>query len=348
VKPSLTTSWEAGFDVKLFNKVGLEFTYYQDDNKDQILSLDVDPTTGFSKYQINAGKIQRKGVEASINFTPLKNDFYWDVIASFGRNRSKVIELADGLNTYLVGTERANTRLEHRVGSEWGMLVGQKWRRNEAGRVLIDANGNPLIDQNQDGGSIAPRFTGGLINTLGYKSLSLSFSIDFQSGGQFASRAAVHGVGAGQHKMTVGLNDKGNEMRQFPSLGGGVRVDGVYGPGVTINGEDVSGTENTTYIAASRYFNGARQGDNLNQNVLDGSYVKLREVRLGYELPKAFLSKMGIKSANLGVMMNNAWLIYAPAAKEFGIDPSELEQYWYEGGQLPQTRTSGVNLRIRF
>ena len=348
VKPSLTTSWEAGFDVRLFNKIGLEFTYYQDDNKDQILSLDVDPTTGFSKYQINAGKIQRKGVEASLNFTPFKSDFYWDVTMSFGRNRSKVVELADGLNTYLVGTERANTRLEHRVGSEWGMLVGQKWRRNAEGRVLIDSNGSPLVDQNQDGGSIAPKFTGGLFNTLGYKSFSLSFSFDFQKGGQFASRAAVHGVGAGQHAMTVGVNDKGNDWRTFPSLGGGIRVDGVYGPGILINGEDVSGRENTTYIAASRYFNGARQGDNLNQNVLDASYIKLREIRLGYELPKTFLSKVGIKGANLGIMMNNAWLIYAPAAKEFGIDPSELEQYWYEGGQLPQTRTSGVNLRIRF
>ena len=345
VKPSLTTSWELGTDLRLFDLFNLEFTYYQDDNKDQILSLDLDPTTGFSKYQINAGKIQRKGIELSLGASPFKGNFKWDITASFGRNRSKIIELSDGLKTYLVGTERANTRLEHRVDEQWGMLIGQMWSRDANGQVLIDATGVPLIDQNREGGTVAADFTGGLFNTFSYKKFSLAFSVDFQKGGQFASRTAVHGVGAGQHESTVGVNDKGIDWRVFPSAGGGIRIDGVYGPGVIINGVNVGGQPNTTYIAASRYFNSARQGDNLNTNVLSSTYVKLREVRFGYELPKTILGK-SFKGANIGLTVNNAWLIYSPAARDFGIDPSELEQYWYEGGQLPQTRTFGLNLRL--
>jgi len=345
VKPSLTTSWEAGADLKLFNLFTLEFTYYQDDNKDQILSLDLDPTTGFNKYQINAGKIQRKGIELSLGASPFKGAFKWDITTSFGRNRSKVISLSDDLGTYLVGTERANTRLEHRVGEQWGMLVGQMWRRDAAGQVLIDATGLPLIDQNKEGGTVAADFTGGFYNSFSYKKFTLAFSMDFQKGGQFHSRTALHGVGAGQHESTVGVNDKGVDWRMFLSQGGGIRVDGIYGPGVVINGVDVSGQANTTYIAASRYFNSARQGDNLNTNILSATYVKLREVRVGYDLPKTILGK-AFKAANIGLTVNNAWLIYSPAARDYGIDPSELEQYWNEGGQLPQTRTFGLNLRL--
>jgi len=347
IKPALTTSWEIGTDLRMFNFLNIEFTYYQDDNKDQILSLDVDPTTGFNKYQINAGMIQRKGFEIGLSAVPLQGDLTWSVALNFGRNRSKIVELADGLDTYLVGTERANTRLEHRVGEEWGMLYGQMWRRDEQGRVLIDATGTPLIDQNQKGGTVAPDFTGGFINNFKYQNFTLSFSLDFQKGGLFHSRTALHGVGAGQHEMTVGVNDKGVDWREFPSAGGGIRIDGVYGPGVVIGGVDMSGQPNETYIAASRYFNSARQGDNLNTNILSATYVKLREVRLGYNLPANIFGKQ-FKNANIGFTVNNAWLIYSPAARDFGIDPSELEQYWYEGGQLPQTRSFGLNLRASF
>ncbi|MDX5436056.1 MAG: SusC/RagA family TonB-linked outer membrane protein, partial [Pontibacter sp.] len=335
VGPALTTSWEIGTDLRLFNKVGLEFTYYVDDNKDQILELNIDPATGFSQYQINAGKIQRKGIEAAISATPISGDFTWDFTLSMGRNRSTIVELSDGLDNYLASTQRNDTRLEHRVGEEWGMLVGRKWRRDEQGRVIVGSNGIPLYDINQERGTIQPDYTGGFFNNFSYKGFSLAFSLDFQKGGLFHSLTKMYGYGAGLHENTVGLNDKGNDWRDFPSNGGGILIPGVY----------ADGSPNTTYIPARNYFYTALQRDNINSNVIDASYLKLREVRLGYELPKSMLGNM-IKSANLGVIVSNAWLISAPG-KEFGIDPSELENTWYEGGQLPSTRTTGLNLRVR-
>ncbi|WP_242929497.1 SusC/RagA family TonB-linked outer membrane protein [Pontibacter vulgaris] len=335
IMPALTTSREFGADLRLFNAVGIEFTYYQDDNTDQILPLNIDPSTGFSNYQINAGKIQRKGIEASINATPLNGDFKWDVSLNMGRNRSKVIELSDGLTNYLAGTQRNDTRLEHRVGKEWGMLVGRMWQRDEQGNVKVGSNGIPLYDINKERGTIQPDFTGGLFNNFSYKGFNLAFSIDFQKGGLFHSLTKMYGYGTGLHENTVGVNDKGHDWRDFPSNGGGILIPGVY----------ADGKPNTTYIPARNYFYTSLQRDNINQMVIDASYLKLREVRLGYDLPKSLLGNT-IKSANLGVMVSNAWLISAPG-KEFGVDPSELEETWFEGGQLPSTRTMGINLKVR-
>ncbi|MCX2741327.1 SusC/RagA family TonB-linked outer membrane protein [Pontibacter anaerobius] len=335
IEPALTTSWEVGTDLRFFNKVGLEFTYYNDANENQILSLNVDPATGFNTYQINAGKIQRTGIEAALTATPISGDFTWDFTLNFGRNRSEIVELADGLNNYLADVQRNDTRLEHRVGQEWGMLVGRMWKRDEQGRVIVGSNGLPLYEINKERGTIQPDFTGGFFNSFTYKGFNLAFSIDFQKGGLFHSLTKMYGYGAGLHENTVGVNDKGNDWRDFPSAGGGILIPGVY--------ED--GSPNTTYIPARNYFYTAMQRDNINSNVIDRSYLKLREVRLGYELPTSIFGNL-VKSANIGVIVSNAWLISAPA-KEFGIDPSELENTWYEGGQLPSTRTTGLNLRVR-
>ena len=343
IRPSLTTSWEIGTDLRLFDLLGLEFTYYVDDNKDKILTLDIDPTTGFSAYQINAGKIQRKGFEASISANPFRSGssgFNWDVALNFGRNRSMVVELADDIQTYLADFQRNETRLEHRVGKEWGMLVGRMWNRDEAGNVIIGSNGIATYSNNQEKGTIQPDYTGGLFNNLSYKGFNLSFYLDFQNGGLFHSLTKIYGLGAGLHENTVGVNDKGNDWRDFP--GAYTLENGNSGNGrILVPGVFANGTPNNRYIPARSYFYTALQRDNINQMVLE----KLREVRLGYELPKAILGRF-IKGANFGVMVSNALLIYAPA-KEFGVDPSELENIWYEGGQLPSTRTTGFNLRVR-
>lgn len=338
VKPALTKSWEAGLDLRFFNRVGLEFTYYQDDNTDQILSLDVDPTTGFSFYQINAGNIQRKGFELAILGTPVRTkNFTWEATATLSRNRSIVEELSGGLNNYLVGTTWNDTRLEHRVGQEWGVLVGRKWRRNEQGQVVVGANGLPLFDINQERGSVQPDYTGGFYNTFAFKGLSLAFSLDFRSGGLFYSSTKQFNLGTGLSEYTVGVNDRGVDWREYPSAGGGIRIDGV-----TANGQP-----NNVYIPARNYYYTSLQRNAIDEFALDASYLKLREVRLGYDLPSRLFANTPMKNANLGFFVSNPWLIAAPA-KKYGIDPSELEVYWNEGGQLLSTRTFGLNLKVGF
>ncbi|MGV3538312.1 MAG: TonB-dependent receptor domain-containing protein, partial [Rufibacter sp.] len=344
IKPAITTSWEIGTDFRFFNRLGLEFTYYNDVSEDQIIGLEIDPTTGFSTAQVNAGKFVRKGIEISLNGSPIQSgDFRWDAMINFSRNRSVVEELIEGSTSYLVSTDWNNTRLEHRVGEEWGMLVGRRWNRNDAGQILVGTNGVPTYTIGQERGSVQPDFTGGIFNSFSYKGISLSFSIDFQKGGLFYSSTKQFNLGTGLSEHTLGVNDKGIDWREYPSAGGGIKIpNAVFAPGTPRAGQ-----ANDVYMPARRYFYTALQAGSIDEFVLDASYLKLREIRLGYQIPKTILGALPVTGANIAFIVNNAWLISAPA-KDYGIDPSEMEAYWTEGGQLSSTRSIGVNLRLTF
>ena len=352
IRPALTKAYEFGVELKLFKKIGLDATVYQNNNTDQILGVDVSPSSGFSTAQINAGNIVSQGIELSLNGKPIETkNFVWETSINWAKNRNEIKELAPGINTYLYATNRYDTRLEHRVGGQWGTYYGRKWRTDPtSGKTLIDATGQPLYDINKEIGTVLPKFTGGLFNTFRYKNFDLAFSIDFQSGGLFYSETRNFNSGTGLSQETVGVNDKGNDWRDYPGTystatgnagNGGIRIPGVFANGALV------GKENNRYISARAYWYTARQRDASNV-LLDASFIKLREVRLGYSIPASVLKKMPFaKSANFGVILQNAWLIWA-TTKQWGIDPSELEVFYREGGQLSSTRQLGVNLRVTF
>ena len=352
IRTALTKAYEFGIELKLFNKIGLDATVYQNNNTDQILGVDVSPSSGFSTAQINAGNIVSQGIELSLNGKPIETkNFVWETSINWAKNRNEIKELAPGINTYLYATNRYDTRLEHRVGGQWGTYYGRKWRTDPtSGKTLIDATGQPLYDINKEIGTVLPKFTGGLFNTFRYKNFDLAFSIDFQSGGLFYSETRNFNSGTGLSQETVGVNDKGNDWRDYPGTystatgnagNGGIRIPGVFANGALV------GKENNRYISARAYWYTARQRDASNV-LLDASFIKLREVRFGYSIPASVLKKMPFaKSANFGVILQNAWLIWA-TTKQWGIDPSELEVFYREGGQLSSTRQLGVNLRVTF
>ncbi|MFT4032658.1 MAG: SusC/RagA family TonB-linked outer membrane protein [Siphonobacter sp.] len=334
VKPALTKSWEVGSEFKLFNKLGVDFAYYQDNNTNQILSLDVSTTSGYSSAQVNAGSVKRKGWELSLSGTPVSiGKFRWDVTINLARNVTMIDALYEGLGTYTYASS-GDIRVEARVGEKWGNVYGRKWVTNDAGLpVFSSTNGTVSYTTQNYLGNIQPDLTGGTYNTLHYGNFDLSFSLDFQKGGMFYSLTKLYNVGTGLSYYTTGVNDLGNDIRDFPSNGGGVRMDGIY-------------NENplTVYVPARRFYytNYARNSANV---LIDASYLKLREVRFGYSIPSGITNRLGIAHANFGITVNNAWLIASPA-KKWGLDPSEIENYWYEGGQLSATRTIGFNLKL--
>lgn len=353
IRPALTKAYEAGIELKFFKKVGLDVTVYENNNTDQILGIAVAPASGFSTAQINAGNIQSRGIEVSISGKPVQTkDFTWETSINFAKNQNKVVELASGISSYLYySTTTGNVSLEHRVGGDWGVFYARKWNRNAEGKVLVDATGLPTYSTNQQIGNVLPKFTGGMFNTFKYKNFDLSMSMDFQSGGLFFCVTRFYGTGAGLTAETVGVNEKGNDWRDFPGAytttggsdgKGGIRIPGVFAPGTALAGQ-----ENNRYIPARSYFYTSLQRDASNY-ILDASYIKLREVRFGYSIPSSLLKKVPFaKSANLGVIVQNAWLIWANT-KKYGIDPSELESFYREGGQLSSTRQYGLNLRVSF
>ncbi|HEY1021658.1 MAG TPA: hypothetical protein VGE06_05070, partial [Flavisolibacter sp.] len=348
IEPALTRGYEFGVELKFLNRIGLDVSVYKNNNINQILAVDVSPASGFTTAQINAGNIVNEGVEISLSGTPVQSrDFSWDVTVNWAKNRNKVEELYPGLQSYLYATNRYDTRLEHRVGGEWGMYYGRKWRVDDkTGKTIINASGQPEYDINQPIGQVLPRWTGGTYQTIRYKGIDLSFNLDFQSGGLFYSETRNFSTGAGLTQETIGVNDKGHDWRDYPGTytlaGGNTGNGGIRIPGVFANGQ-----ENNRYIPARAYWYTARQRDARNV-LLDASYVKLREVRLGYSFPQNVLRAVKYaKSANIGFIVSNAWLIWANT-KKYGVDPSELEVFYREGGQLSSTRQIGVNLRVIF
>ena len=358
IRPALTKAWEVGAEFRFIKRLGLDVTVYENNNTDQIIPVDVSPASGFTTAQINAGNIVSRGVEVSITGSPFKNkNFSWDVSLNWAKNSNQVKELAPGLNTYLYATNRFDTRLEHRVGGEWGTYYGRKWKRDAQGRVLINytksasgvesSTGLPEYDINQEIGQVLPKWTGGMFNSFKIFGFDLAFSLDFQSGGLFYCETRNFNTGAGLSTETVGVNDKGYDWRDYPGAytfaggnagNGGIRIDGVFMD---------KGTPNNRYLPARSYWYTARQRD-AGEVLLDASYVKLREVRLGYNIPAKLLQRIdAVKSANIGVIVQNAWLIWA-TTKKYGVDPSELEVFYREGGQLSSTRQIGVNLRVSF
>ena len=342
LKPALTSTHEAGLEMKfLNNRVGFDFTYYRDDNRDQILNLTVPPTSGFGTAIINAGNISRQGVEVQLTGTPIKTrDFNWDITLNWAKNESVVEELADGLDTRVIGGSGfeggpfwRGISVHARVGEEWGTVVGRAYRRDANGNRLVGENGLFLYDENVELGSILPDFTGGLINQIRFKNFRLSAAIDFQKGGQYYSVTRMFNAYSGLAAETVGLNDRGGNKRDDPADGGGVRSDGLL----------ANGQPSDIYLSADTYY---KQFFGLGEEwMTDATYLKLREVAIGYSFDTQKLGLKFIKRLDVSVVGRNLALMFT---KVKGFDPSETERYWYEGGQLPQTRAFGFNIGLSF
>lgn len=349
IKPSFAHSYEAGIDLRFFqDRLGIDFTYYQQRNENQIIRLDVSGTSGFSSATINAGLIENKGIELTLRGSPIQSQiFSWDATFNLNRNRSMVVELYPGVDVYTHGSTRyssVSSYLNSYVGHSFGSLVGQAYQRDPAtGHILLDENNMPLYtDATHNFGSVLPDFNGGLLNSFRIWKFDLSAMIDYQFGGQFFSRSKMLAVRTGQDPITVAINDRGKNVRDPVSEGGGVKVTGISAE----TGEVI-----TAYVDARSYYRNVVGRRVYEEWLYDASYIKLREVRLGYTFSKDMLGSLPIGSLGLALIARNPAMIWQKAPE--GIDPSELSTGaeaigWYESGQLRTVRSYGVNLNITF
>lgn len=337
LKPGLSSSYEGGIDLKFFrNRLGLEFTVYQNDNKNQIIPLPVAPTSGYSNAVINAGLIQTKGFEVHINATPVKNGkFQWETDLNFDRSVSKVVKLAEGLTNYQLGSTWRGLTINAREGEDWGLFVGREIQRNADGQPILNADGLYQYNLNKPLGSVLPKFKGGFLNNFSYGNWNMRVNTDFIVGGKFFSVTKMFNAYAGLAAETAGVNELGKPKRDPAANGGGILIAGVGPDGKTPNTTraETQALYEDNLFALHEYW------------MYDQTFVKLREVSLGYNFPKSMLGKT-IKSANISFIARNPLLIYSAVGG--GIDISEAESYWTEGGQLPPVRSFGLNLRLGF
>lgn len=349
IKPSFSNSFETGLELNFFNnRLGFDFTYYEQKNKNQIISLDISGASGYSSSIINAGLIENNGFELSVNANPVKSDiFSWDFSFNINKNNSEVVELAPGIDVYTYDSTTYSSvasYLNSYVGKPFGSLVGQAYQRDEAtGMILLDNDNMPLYtDATHDFGSVLPDFNGGMQNNFRIGPVTVAAMIDFQSGGQFFSRSKMLSVRTGQDAITVATNDNGMNVRDPLEDGGGVKVTGI---------SESTGEEVTAYVDARSYYRNVVGRRIYEEWLFDASYIKLREVRVQYSFNKKIMDKLPFKTMNLAFIARNPCMIWQKAPK--GINPSEISTgsqsiSWYESGQLPSVRSLGINLNVTF
>jgi outer membrane receptor protein involved in Fe transport len=338
LKPEITTEYELGADLKFFrNRLGLSLSYYNRQTKNQIMALNQSASTGYTSRYINAGLIENKGTEFSLTANPIrKKDFRWDLSFNFARNRNLVVKLTPNQKTIVLATAPFAVQIHAREGESYGSIVGYNYVFDENGNKIVNSNGRYRRSAEQEVlGNVLPDYVGGVSNSLRYKGVSLSALIDFQKGGKFFSTTEMYGRYTGMLEETAA----GNIRNGFED-GGGIIAEGVY----------ADGQPNTRRLSADShfYYNG---GYVINAaNVVDASYIYLRELKLSYALPADWFTNKGIQNASIAFNARNVWLIRSNSKH---IDPSNITSsitnvQGIEGAALPSVRSFGFTVSLGF
>ncbi|MCX3265062.1 SusC/RagA family TonB-linked outer membrane protein [Pedobacter agri] len=363
LKPETTTSSELGAEAVLFKKrLRFDVSLYNTNSYDQILSVDVSQSTGFRSKLLNAGKINNKGIEVQLGVTPVKKQLTWDIDVNYAANRSKVIELdkAGLLQNYVVSTNSAQVIAA--VGQPYGTLFGNAFLRDGNGNIVVNATGAPQTDPTKRVlGKYTPDWIGGISNTFTYKSVSLGVLIDASFGGSIYNGTYATGTYTGVLASTLPgrAAEFGGISYYYPGnvkANGTVRLaDGaaapagvtVYDDGIIFDGVTTDGKRNEKILPAQTYYKSFRTIDEA--NIFDASYVKLREIKLSYNLPAKWVRPLSLQGVSVSLVGRNLAILHRNVAD---IDPEVAfntgNGQGLESLSNPTTRTYGINLNIRF
>lgn len=336
LKPEETKSYEIGADMRFWNnRIAVDITYYDQTTVNQILSVATSSTTGYTAMRLNAGEIENKGVELMINGRILNNPdgVNWNLILNWAKNKSMVNSLYGNLESYKIGGGGAGVNTLGIPGEEWGILWGLPYVRNEKGQIIVDSRGIPkTTSTGKKLGSVTPDWTGGITNAFKYKRVNLSMLVDMRMGGDIFSGQIWHAYPTGSYEVTTR-----NKVRE-----NGIIVDGVF--------ED--GKPNDVRVSAQDYYGGSWMWNNHEYSIIDGSYIKLREVVLGYDFNVGKIK--WVNKINLSLIGRNLAILYRDKyVKEFGLDPEQgfgggENGVGFENFQLPTTRNYGLKLTVSF
>lgn len=352
--PEFTKELELGLDLSLFKRrANLDVTVYDKTTTDLIYGIDVPSTTGYGSFVTNIGEISNKGIEIGLNVRPVvTKTFSWDIRAAFTKNENTVEKLVEGLDRAPLGGGFSNgiqTYLE--PGKPFGYLYGPKTDRLPDGTPLINPATGMMIEALEPGmiGNPNPDFKLGITNSLSYKGFTLTGLFDMTQGGDIYSVTVSSLLGRGVTEDT-----KDRETLWV--------IPGVYGDPNTHQPILVGGktVPNQTRITTNDLFfapGGASATFAINAseeaNVYDATVYRLRELTLGYDLPKSLVSKWGIAGVRMSLSGRNLWYLAPNFPKHTNFDP-EVGSYGasaiqgIEFSAAPTTRRIGVNLNVTF
>jgi len=352
IKPEMVRSWEFGIDGRFLNGlIGVDVAYYDATSYNQILNTPVDPAVGYYSTTINAGKITNKGWEVSLSTRPVWNkQFKWDISMVYSRNVNQVVELAPGVDTWIISSS-GRAQVEARPGGTLGAIYGPGFQRVPEGTIIMEngiqkdisgavlyepTTGYPILENEYllYLGETQNKWKGGITNTLNFKGFRFTFQFD----GQFGGRA---------HSMTNSLFQSHGLLNN--TLYG--RYDGLIGDGYCLDPTTNTYYRNTTVTESiSMYYDRSYNRDHIENNIFSTSFIKLREARIEYTLPSKFADKTILRGASVAVFGRNLamwtkWPQYDPEIAS--LNGSDITR-GFESGAFPMTRSWGVNLKLKF
>lgn len=367
LKPEKTYEWELGLEGKfLRNRVGFDFAWYHKTIKDQILQTTSAWSTGASSIMMNVGQFVSKGVELSLYGTPWQTrDWKLDLRFNIAWNKNKVKKLADGID-----------RLEHKrwdngaaylystVGGELGDFYAYAPQEDANGNKIVGSDGfYKLTDTPVKVGNAMPKYTGGFGMTLSWKDLYLDVSLSFRHGGAVFNMPYEYMMGRGTLEESMDYRDAAHggltyyldDNRKVVPASTAPAGKVLYDDGIILPGVKEDGTPNDIMISADRMYNwtynwGTDAPTYYSHSIFNNSYVKVREIVLGYNLPKSITSKFKCTKLQISAYARNPFYIYKnmPIFDAEATDATSwIEQSWI-GGSSVTTRSFGVSLRASF
>ena len=352
LKPEMTKEFEVGADLQFLDgRIGLDASYYNRVTSDQIFTLPVDPASGYSRMVTNFGEVRNRGVELVLNTTPVRTkNWRWDLSLNWAKNYNKVLSVPESLEggrVTIYGFSAGNDAVY--MYAEEGKELGTYWTYlptyDPEGHIIVDQNGMPVLtdDLVDTGKTMNHKWTGGLTTSVSAYGFTLSAALDVRYGGYMFSRSKNLAQFTGNSVVTTF-----NERRPF-IIPNSVVSDGQGGY-----------VENTTPIflldgSYQEYFNDYGYGYGGEAYLVDRSYAKLRNITLGYRVPRKWVQRTGfLSSAEVSVFCNN---VFTWVAKDnYFVDPesstvtssTDLAAQFGELYVNPSCRVWGFNVGLKF
>jgi TonB-linked SusC/RagA family outer membrane protein len=343
LQPETITSLEFGADIRLWDdKLRFDVTYFNSINENQIISLPISNTSGYTSRSINGGAVKTTGWEIMADVVLLKNqDLTWRTGINFTKYSNIVTSLPDEAKTITLAYnsiyDNVNQTIWYQVqeGGRMGDMYGTGYLKNSNGDFIIGSDGKYIVSNDLIKiGNYNPDFMVGLSNQVTYKQIHVSFLLDWRQGGQVVSRTlALAGV-AGQLKETEYRPDEGIIAKGVVNLGT------VESPNYQLN---------TKAISAEVYYRQYYDRNHEENNTYDASYLKIREVQISYDFPKSLLNR-SLEQLTISLVGRNLYAF----SKIPHFDP---EQFGFQGQKLvsgvedmsyPTSRSIGLKLNVIF
>ncbi len=352
LKPEIKTSYELGLDMKfLNNRLGFDFTYYYSVTRNQ--SMLVDAAAPWSQQWVNAGKILNRGVEMMVYTTPIQTkDLTFNLNMNFAHNRSIVKELAPGVQRiYFNGDNNMPVRVGAVVGGKLGDIYANNlMKRNDAGQVIVNAQGLPQpatgngnLEQyllSNPIGNIQPDLLMSVTPSLTFKGISLTAMFDMRFGGSImsVSEGMATSVGTSERTLNRGEYKDISGVKDYYMVVPGVKEDG------SINDIPVSAQAYYSTIGIYKSQKGYAE-----EFIHSASYIKLKELSLGYSFPQRMLKKTPFTALKLSFVARNLCFLmkHTPGNPDGGYDTTMFSQA-LDFAAVPYTRTFGFSINVGF